>query len=226
MVDIDVKGPIINNSEEWIYNFFGEDCTSATRIASELKNANGDDVTVNINSCGGDMFTASEIFQLLNNYDGNVTIKIVGIAASAASVIACAGYSEIAPTALMMIHNVSSGLYGDNRDHQHEAEVLKKCNKSISNAYRLKTGMAESELLALMNKETWLTAEEAVEKGFCDKIIENKQNSNNANLSFVASVGGMIAPTKIAKMQKKKKENQLKIELLNLKQRKEIKNDI
>ena len=63
--------------------------------------------------------------------------------------------------------------------------------------------MAESELLALMNKETWLTAEEAVEKGFCDKIIENKQNSNNANLSFVASVGGMIAPDKIAKMQKK-----------------------
>ena len=82
--------------------------------------------------------------------------------------------------------------------------------------------MVESELLALMNKETWLTAEEAVEKGFCDKIIENKQNSNNANLSFVASVGGMISPAKIAKMQKKKKENQIKIELLNLKQRKEF----
>lgn len=222
MVEINIKGPIINNSEEWIYKYFGEDCTSANRIAQELKNANGDDVTVNINSGGGDMFTASEIFQLLNNYDGNVTIKIVGIAASAASVIACAGYSEIAPTALMMIHNVSSSLYGDNRDHQHEAEVLKKCNKSISNAYRLKTGMAESELLALMNKETWLTAEEAVDKGFCDKIIENKQNSNNANLSFVASVGGMISPAKIAKMQKKKKENQIKIELLNLKQRKEF----
>ena len=106
MTEINIKGPIINNSEEWIYNFFGEDCTSANRIASELKNANGDDVTVNINSGGGDMFTASEIFQLLNNYEGNVTIKIVGIAASAASVIACAGYSEIAPTALMMIHNV------------------------------------------------------------------------------------------------------------------------
>lgn len=222
MTEINIKGPIINNSEEWIYKYFGEDCTSANRIASELKNANGDDVTVNINSGGGDMFTASEIFQLLNNYEGNVTIKIVGIAASAASVIACAGYSEIAPTALMMIHNVSSSLYGDNRDHQHEAEVLKKCNKSISNAYRLKTGMAESELLALMNKETWLTAEEAVENGFCDKIIENKQNNNNTNLSFVASVGGMISPAKIAKMQKKKKENQIKIELLNLKQRKEF----
>ena len=226
MTEINIKGPIINNSEEWIYKYFGEDCTSANRIAQELKNANGDDVTVNINSGGGDMFTASEIFQLLNNYEGNVTIKIVGIAASAASVIACAGYSEIAPTALMMIHNVSSSLYGDNRDHQHEAEVLKKCNKSISNAYRLKTGMAESELLALMNKETWLTAEEAVDNGFCDKIIENKQNSNNTNLSFVASVGGMISPAKIAKMQKKKKENQIKIELLNLKQRKEFKNEI
>lgn len=222
MTEINIKGPIINNSEEWIYKYFGEDCTSANRIAQELKNANGDDVTVNINSGGGDMFTASEIFQLLNNYEGNVTIKIVGIAASAASVIACAGYSEIAPTALMMIHNVSSSLYGDNRDHQHEAEVLKKCNKSISNAYRLKTGMAESELLALMNKETWLTAEEAVDKGFCDKVIENKQNSNNTNLSFVVSVGGMISPAKIAKMQKKKKENQIKIELLNLKQRKEF----
>ena len=222
MTEINIKGPIINNSEEWIYKYFGEDCTSANRIAQELKNANGDDVTVNINSGGGDMFTASEIFQLLNNYEGNVTIKIVGIAASAASVIACAGYSEIAPTALMMIHNVSSNLYGDNRDHQHEAEVLKKCNKAISNAYRLKTGMGESELLALMNKETWLTAEEAVDKGFCDKIIENKQNSNNTNLSFVASVGGMISPAKIAKMQKKKKENQIKIELLNLKQRKEF----
>ncbi|MBJ8192512.1 Clp protease ClpP, partial [Bacillus cereus] len=104
-----------------------------------------------INSPGGDVYAGSEIYTALKEYSGDVTVKIVGVAASAASVAAMGGKNVlIAPTAQIMIHNVSSGTWGDHRDMQHEAEVLQGWNKSIANAYALKSGMSESELLSMM----------------------------------------------------------------------------
>ena len=110
---INIKGTIISDSDKWIYDWFGIENVSAKAVSAELAEANGDDIVVRINSNGGDIFAGSEIYDLLASYSGNVTIRIVGMAASAASVVAMAGKSEIAPTGMLMIHNVQSYAAGD-----------------------------------------------------------------------------------------------------------------
>src|SRR5690606_3665729 len=114
----------------------------------------------------------------LKKYPGKVTVDILGVAASAASVVAMAGDTvRISPTAQIMIHNVWSSAYGDYRVMQHESDVLKNYNKTIANAYRLKIGLSEDKLLELMDEETWLNAQQAKELGFVDEILfdDNKQ---------------------------------------------------
>lgn len=184
MKKINVKGTIISNDVQWIYDLFDIEATSPNKVLNSLEEANGDDVEVIINSGGGDVFAGSEIYTELKSYSGNVTTKIVGIAASAAGVIAMAGNKVlISPTAQFMIHNVSSRASGDYRNMEHEAEVLKNYNKSIASAYVIKSGMKEEELLELMNKETWFNAQQAKEYGFVDEIMFQEQTQ------LVASVG-------------------------------------
>ena len=183
MKRINVKGTIISNDVQWIYDLFDIEATSPNSILNGLESANGEDVEVVINSGGGDVFAGSEIYTELKSYSGNVTTKIVGIAASAASVIAMAGKRvQISPTAQIMIHNVSSRAGGDYRDMQHEADVLKNYNKSIASAYILKSGMKEEELLELMNQETWFNAQQALENKFVDEILFEEQTQLVANL--------------------------------------------
>ena len=107
-----------------------------------------------------------------------------------------AGKSKITPTGLFMIHNVSSGATGDYRDMQHQSEVLKTANKSVANAYREKTGMSEAKLLDMMDKETWLSAEDAVKKGFVDEIMFQK----NEGLNIYNSTGHMINRDKLQEL--------------------------
>ena len=122
---------------------------------------------------------SKEIYNELNSYEGNVTIDIVGFAASIASVIAMGGNkTRISPGSMMMIHNVSGGAYGDHNDMDHQAEVLRTANKSIAHAYELKTGMTEKELLTLMDKETWIDSKTAIELKFADEVLNNKMDSN------------------------------------------------
>jgi len=169
---IDIRGYIVSNDDQWIYDWLELESTSPAQVMRALEEAGGDDLEIYINSPGGDVYSGSEIYTALKEYRGNVTVKIVGIAASAASVIAMAGKKVmISPTAQIMIHNVSSVSIGDYRAHAHESDVLKNWNKSIANAYRLKSGLSEAELLKLMNQETWLNAQEALEKGFVDEIM-------------------------------------------------------
>lgn len=169
---IDIRGVIVSNDDQWIYDWFEIESTSPAQVMQAIKEAGGDDLDVYINSPGGDVYSGSEIYTALKEYPGNVTVKIIGIAASAASVIAMAGKKVmISPTAQIMIHNVSSISIGDYRAHAHESDVVKNWNKSIANAYRLKSGLSEAELLKLMNQETWLNAQEALEKGFVDEIM-------------------------------------------------------
>lgn len=172
MPKIQVKGTIVSNDDKWIYEWFDMEATSPKDITKSIIEANGQELEVEINSGGGSVFAGSEIYTALKDYKGNVTVKIVGIAASAASVIAMAGNKVlISPTAQIMIHNVSSVARGDYRDLQREAEIIKNYNTSIANAYRLKTNMSQSELLKLMNNETWLNAQQAKEKGFADEVM-------------------------------------------------------
>lgn len=168
---INIKGNIVQNDDKWICDWLGIESTSPQDISKLLSEANGQDVEVDINSGGGDIFAGSEIYTSLRSYKGSVQVNIVGRAASAASVIAMAGKSKITPTGLFMIHNVSTGAKGDYRDMEHQAEILKTANKSIANAYKEKTGLSDSELLKLMDKETWLSAEEAVKNKFVDEVM-------------------------------------------------------
>ena len=173
MADIHIKGTIISNTEQWIYEYFDMEFTSPKVVDTAIQNAKGEDLNIYINSPGGSVFDGSEIYTTLKSYKGNVTVYIIGMAASIASVIAMAGKRIfMSPTGSFMIHNVSvSNVFGDYRTMLHMAEVLKTTNISIVNAYRIKTGLTQDRLLTLMNKETWFSPQEALSLGFIDKIM-------------------------------------------------------
>lgn len=180
-MDINIKGDIISNDYAWIYDFFEWDYTSPDKIIKAINEANGAEINVKINSSGGDVFVASEIYTELRDYKGNVNVKIVGIAASAASVIAMAGRKiMMSPTAQIMVHNVSSSASGDYREMDHMSEVLKNANDTIANAYMCKSGMSRKEALELMNNETYLSAQKAKQLGLIDEIMF--ENTNKVNL--------------------------------------------
>lgn len=175
-VEIEVRGTIVPDGDKWIYDYFEQPCTTAADIRNKIRSANGDALEVSVNSPGGDIFVASEIYTALKNYN-NVKIKVTGLAASAASVIAMAGYCEMSPTAQMMVHNVWTCQSGDYRDMDSASESLKKANRSIANAYCVKSGMAMDVALKLMDDTTWMTAQDAKALGLVDKVLfEADQN--------------------------------------------------
>jgi ATP-dependent Clp protease protease subunit len=169
-VKISINGPIISSDEKWIYDYFEEEATCA-RDVNEALPKNGEDVEITINSWGGYVDQGAEIYTVLKSYEGKVTINVVS-AYSAASVIAMAGdVVRISPVGRMMIHNAASGTFGDYHAMDKNSEVLKNANDSIANAYRIKTGLSREDILAKMDTETWLNAEQAVELGFADEVM-------------------------------------------------------
>ena len=133
-------------------------------------------VTVWLNSPGGDCIAASQIYTMLMDYKDDVTVKIDGIAASAASVIAMAGTKVLmAPTALMMIHNPMTGAYGNHTDMEKAIEMLDEVKESILNAYEIKTSLSRAKLSHLMDSETWMNANKAIELGFADDILKDSK---------------------------------------------------
>ena len=208
---IPIKGIIVANDEKWIYELFGYEVTTPRDVDQLLNEVDDEDLEVLINSPGGDVYSGSEIYTILKDHANNVDVKIVGVAASAASVVAMAGDSvKISPTAQIMIHNVSSGAQGDYREMEHQAEVLKNYNKSIANAYRLKTNLSEEELLDLMNSEKWLNAQEAKSKGFVDQIMFDEGNKLAA--SFNANDEVMLPPKVVNKLRDLLKDKDLEEE--------------
>ncbi len=169
-MEINIKGTIIPNDDKPFYDYYGVQNTCPDDVKRALDTANGSDVDIYINSGGGEIFSATEIYSAIRSYKGTVKMHVTGLAASAASVIMCAAECDISPTSMVMIHNVSTSASGDFRAFRHESEVLRKSDKAVCQAYVDKTGKSEDELLALMDKETWLTAKEAVELGLCDKL--------------------------------------------------------
>jgi len=151
-------------------SWFEDDVTPAA-FKSDLTAGEGD-IIVWINSPGGDCIAASQIYNMLMEYKGNVTIKIDGIAASAASVIAMAGTEILmSPTSLMMVHNPFTIAIGDSEEMQKAIQMLDEVKESIINAYELKTGLSRTRLSQLMDAETWLNANKALELGFTDAIM-------------------------------------------------------
>lgn len=148
-----------------------EDEVTPAAFREELMAGEGD-VTVWINSPGGDCVAASQIYCMLMEYRGAVTVKIDGIAASAASVVAMAGTTVLmAPTALMMVHNPLTVAIGDSEEMKRAVALLDEVKESIINAYEIKTGLSRARLSHLMDAETWLSAHKAVELGFADGLL-------------------------------------------------------
>ncbi len=165
-------------SESW----YGDDITPK-QFKSDLESGEGD-VTVWINSGGGDCFAASQIYTMMKEYKGSVTIKIDGIAASAASVIAMAGDMVLmSPTSNMMIHNPATMAWGETVDFEKAIALLSSVKDSIINAYELKTKLSRAKLSHMMDMETWFDAKKAVELGFADKVLytDGAEDSNGSS---------------------------------------------
>lgn len=168
-----------------------EDEVTPKLFKEELMSGTGD-ITVFINSPGGDCVAAAQIYNMLMDYKGNVTVKIDGIAASAASVIAMAGTRVLmSPVSLMMIHNPLTVAIGDSEEMKKAIDMLGEVKESIINAYELKTGLSRAKLSHMMDSETWMNAQKALELGFADGILFQNDDSvsdfSNAENSFTFS---------------------------------------
>ncbi len=151
-------------------SFWGDEVTPKA-FREELE-ADSGDIIVWINSPGGNVFAAAEIYTMLRDYQGTVTVKIDAIAASAASVIAMAGNKVLmSPVAMLMIHDPSTIAMGNARDMEKAISTLNEVKESIINAYAFKTGLTRSRIAKLMENETWMNAKKAVELGFADEIL-------------------------------------------------------
>ena len=181
-------------SESW----FDDDITPKM-FKEELFSGSGP-ITIWINSPGGDCIAASQIYSMLMDYQGEVTVKVDGIAASAASVIAMAGNKVLmAPTALMMIHNPSMMAFGDHNDMAKAIDILDEVKESIINAYEIKTGQSRAVLAHLMESETWMNAKKAIELHFADGILEDsKKESPVEAYAFASKEFDMQLVNKIA----------------------------
>ena len=159
------------SDETW----FGDEVTPAI-FREELHAAEGD-VVLWINSPGGDCFAAAQIYNMLMDYPGNVTVRIDSLAASAASVIAMAGTTvEIFPVGMILVHNPMTVSIGDVQEMERAIALLAEVKESIINAYEIKTGMSRSKISRLMDAETWMNAKKAVELGFADAILNGEKN--------------------------------------------------
>ena len=154
----------------------------------ELMSGEGD-ITVWINSPGGDCIAAAQIYNMLLEYKGNVTIKIDGIAASAASVVAMAGNKVImSPVSMLMIHNPMTMAAGDTIEMKKAISMLTEVKESIINAYELKTGMSRDKIAKLMDAETWMDANKAVELGFADEILSRESSVKQSAMMYSENV--------------------------------------
>ena len=161
-------------------SWFDDDITP--QLFREELNAGSGDITVWINSPGGDCVAAAQIYNMLMDDRGSVTVKIDGIAASAASVIAMAGTKVlVSPVSMLMIHNPATMAMGDAAEMQKAIAMLDEVKESIINAYEIKTGMSRAKLSHLMDAETWMDAHTAVDLGFADEIMTRPEVTGTEN---------------------------------------------
>lgn len=194
---IDVNGQIVTDNIGELYSMFGISTAYPKKIKQALADADGEDITVEINSQGGLVTAGYEMYNALRDYKGKVTANVV-FAASAATIVACAAdKTYISEAGMFMIHNCSASGEGDYRDFEAQTEALKQFNDGILNVYEAKTGKTREELQALMDKETYMGPEKAIELGFVDGYINrdgktyqkptNKITDSQRMTQFVAS---------------------------------------
>ncbi|AKG28356.1 head maturation protease, ClpP-related [Streptococcus pyogenes] len=183
---INLKGPLIANNSQEVYDYYGMEATSAKSIINQLPE-DSSDIILEVNSNGGLVTVGSEVYTALRNYKGKVTAEITGMAASAASV-AVMGADKVvmSPTAQMMVHKaLFNWVAGNSDDLDKASNALKSSDKAIVNAYVAKTGLPEDEIMELMKNETFMSAQDAVEKGFADEVM---------SFEAVASIDNQMLP--------------------------------
>ncbi len=195
---ININGYIIPNEYKRVYDFYRMESCCPNDIKTAKLQASGELLDITIGTCyGGSIFAGSEIGSEIASHEAGATGRVMGLAASAASVLAMyIPYLSMAPTAMMMVHNVSSYAEGDYHIMDQEKTTLISCNKAMAAAYVLKAGMTEEEVLKMMDKETWLTAQQAKEKGLIDEVLYANADPDQ----LVAATGpGMIPKAVIEK---------------------------
>lgn len=194
------------SDETW----YGDEVTP--QMFKDELNAGSGDITLWINSPGGDCFAAAQIYNLLMDYRGNVTVKIDGLAASAASVIAMAGTKVcMSPVAMLMIHNPATVAIGDEEEMQKAIDMLAEVKESIMNAYEIKTSLSRTVISHLMDAESWFNAKKAVELHFADEILFSPEEQEEAPDDMEAMLFSRAAVTNslLSKLIPKKPEKQL-----------------
>ncbi len=168
----DLRGAMIPNDYKWYYDWFGEDSTCPADLKKIMDVFQpGDELEVYINSPGGVIDVGSEIYTMLRSHAADTRIYITGEACSAASIVAMAAYCEMSPTALLMVHCVSSAASGNHNAMEKMADVLRTADQALCGAYVAKAGMSQEEALAMMENETWLTAQQALDRGLIDQVM-------------------------------------------------------
>lgn len=154
------------------YDYWDDSGVTAKRISAALRSLDGADVVVNINSPGGDVFEGLAIYNLLREYKGHVTVRVLGVAASAASFIAMAADEiQIARAGFFMIHNAWTGLWGNRNDLRETADFLEQIDDTIADIYHVRSGLGMDELKADMDKERWINGRDAIDSGFADAFL-------------------------------------------------------
>jgi len=200
-----MKGPLISNNEYEVYEFFGLEAVSAKSITDQFPEDINEDITLEVNSNGGLVTVGSEIYTALKEYKGHVTVEVTGMAASAASVaIMGADTVKMSPTAQIMIHKaLLTRASGNSDDLEKAVNALKSSDQSIINAYVSKTGLSEDEIFEMMKNETFMSANEAIEKGFADELMTFEKD-----LGAVASLeSGLLPQAVIDDFYSRKKSN-------------------
>lgn len=184
---INIKGPIVSNDSAWLYNYFGWDAASPNTLAKGLEEAAGDEVIIEINSPGGVCVYGYEMYTAIMNYEGRVTVHVISAMSAATLLVCAADEALISDTGIFMIHNAQSMAEGDYRDMQMEADALREFNAGIINAYVRKTKKSREEIQALMDKNSYMSPQTAIEQGFVDGYMFGDPNKKEENTEGLAT---------------------------------------
>ncbi|UHQ21899.1 Clp protease ClpP [Lysobacter sp. 5GHs7-4] len=185
------------------YDYWTGEGVTAKRVASALRSIGEGPVTVNINSPGGDMFEGLAIYNLLREHKGEVTIKVLGLAASAASVIAMAGDNvQIARAGFLMVHNAWAVAIGNRHDFRAYADYLEPFDRAMADIYSARTGLDAKAIAKLMDKESWIGGADAIEDGFADELLPSDQVAKKDSKASASAVRRVECALRAAGMPK------------------------
>jgi ATP-dependent Clp protease protease subunit len=170
--ELRIEGDIIPSETAWLYEWFGDPHAAPNKFRDELKKYDGKNITVWINSNGGNIIAGCAIYNAIKEHNGKKTVKIDGIAASIASVIAMSGDEILmSPASLLMLHNPWVEAAGDVYELEKKIKALNSCKEIIINAYEKKTKLSRDKLSAMMDEESWLEPKQAIDYGFADGML-------------------------------------------------------